>query len=146
MKFNYSSDSSSHQFRKLLNLSRKQSITSIYEFSFHLMLKTNIPIDEIINIICSWVYKHTSIFPPKMKLSILQKLRHACTTKILFYGHNRIIYTHRVSMDSPLGTTFSNYFKPYDENNIFRNVAKPKKYIHYVDDISIPTKNLEKIF
>lgn len=63
------------------------------------------------------------------------------------YEHHSKIYTetNNISMGNPLDPSFSNNYMSYEENVIFKKVAKPKIYIRYVDDHFILAKNKQEV-
>ena len=79
-----------------------------------------------------------SIAPPPLDKSTLRELLLACTTKCSFTDHegNLYIQSESVSMGSPLGVTFANFYMCNIENNVMENHPhiKPIIYASYVDD------------
>jgi hypothetical protein len=112
-------------------------------------LFTNVPINETINIIIKQTYKNATLPPPKMPEKALRQLLKICTTEAPFKNINGDIYKQidGVSMGSPLGPTFANFYMGYLENNVLLTYAnlKPSIYVRYVDDIFILGKNYNTI-
>ena len=71
----------------------------------------------------------------------------ACTTQVPFTDHKGEIYTqiNGVSMGSPLGPTFAEYYMAHLENHILQKFPAPKMYVRYVDDIIILANNIDYV-
>ena len=80
-------------------------------------LFTNVPIASTINIILNAVYEHSTIPPPNIQKQVLEQLLHICTSETPF-KHNGQVYKqiNGVSMGSPLGPTFADFYMSYVEN------------------------------
>ena len=77
----------------------------------------NVPITSTINIILNAVYEHPTIPPPNIQKQVLEQLLHICTSETPF-KHNGQVYKqiNGVSMGSPLGPTFGDFYMSYVEN------------------------------
>ena len=109
-------------------------------------LFTNIPVEETIEIILQNVYNHNQLSKPAISKTILKKLLLICTTESPFKHINGDIYYQKdgVSMGSPLGPTFANFYMCHIENKILKSLNhadKPIVYTRYVDDIYVKVKN-----
>ena len=107
-------------------------------------LFTNVPVDDTIDIILQNVYNHNEITPPPIPLSILKELLMICTTQTPFMTPDGVLRIQKdgVSMGSPLGPTFANFYMCNLENNIIPKLDNnPKIYARYVDDIFLIVKN-----
>ena len=112
-------------------------------------LFTNVPVDQTIEIICNSVYDNLNIPPPPVQRPILKKLLEICTKECPFTHIDGSMYVQvdGVSMGSPLGVTFANFFMTYLENSIFDKYpdSKPAVYCRYVDDCFISVDKIDKI-
>ena len=132
---------------------RKYTVQSTYEFITMLKdqrsngklasmdvesLFTNVPVLRTIDIILENVYHHPTIPPPDFPESTMKELLIICTTETPFKGVNGELYVQceGVSMGSPLGPTFADFYMCNLENDIFENNPdiKPFMYARYVDD------------
>ena len=103
-------------------------------------LFTNVPVHRTINIILEKVYNHPSIPPPAIPKNIMKELLLICTTEVPFRNINGDMYVQcdGVSMGSPLGPTFANFFMAEVENRALENVnIVPSFYGRYIDDIFV---------
>lgn len=84
-------------------------------------LFTNVPVTRTIEIILQNVYHHESLPPPKIDRETLRALLTVCTTKTPFKHINGELYVQidGVSMGSPLGPTFAEYYMCELENRVF---------------------------
>ena len=101
-------------------------------------LFTNVPVHRTINIILEKVYNHPTIRPPAIPKNIMRELLLTCTTEVPFRNINGDMYVQRdgVSMGSPLGPTFANFFMAEVENRALQNLnVTPALYGRYIDDI-----------
>ena len=100
-------------------------------------LFTNVPVLPTIDIILKHTYEHPTIPPPKVPRDILRELLIICTTKVPFTNVDGKMYIQKdgVSMGSPLGPTFANYYMAELETKVFAESSKPNIYARYVDDI-----------
>ena len=108
-------------------------------------LFTNVPVHETIDIIIEKVYNSDTLPPPKIDKEIFKKLMIICTTKTPF-KHNGETYVQidGVSMGSPLGPTFADFYMSYVENSILSNktfTPNPTQYYRYVDDTFVLFKD-----
>ena len=112
-------------------------------------LFTNIPVDETINIIIQEVYNHPSLPPLEIPAESLRNLLKICTTKTPFKSPNGDIYlqTDGVSMGSPLGPTFANFYAGHIENKVFTEKPhlKPEIYCRFVDDSFLVIKKFSEL-
>ena len=112
-------------------------------------LFTNVPILQTIDIICDATYKNSQIPPPAISEANLRKLLIACTTKNPFTHIDGTLYLQKegVSMGSPLGVTFANFYMVHIENIVLQNSTfeKPHIYCRYVDDCFVATDSLNNL-
>ena len=87
------------------------------------------------------VFENDAKPPPKIHRNVLKELLYLCTTKVPFKHINGKIYIQidGVTMGSPLGPTFANYYMADLKNKVL-NEKKPPIYARYVDDIFIVSK------
>ena len=101
-------------------------------------LFTNVPVDTTINIIAQSVYHSEHLPPPPIPETTLRDLLRLCTTCTPFNFMNKT-YLQRdgVSMGSPLGPTFADFYMSALENHVLSQdkVSNPLFYVRYVDDI-----------
>ena len=101
-------------------------------------LFTNVPVLRTINIICDRVYHHPTLAPPPVSKEVLRKLLLLCTTEVPFYDidGNMWLQVDGVTMGSPLGPTFANFFMSEVENRALNNIStRPDIYARYIDDM-----------
>jgi hypothetical protein len=101
-------------------------------------LFTNVPVDETINIIIAAVYQHPTMVPPTIQQEVFRELLKICTTSTPFkFNDNTYIQTDGVSMGSPLGPTFADFYMAHLENKLLsqNRISNPCFYVRYVDDI-----------
>ena len=112
-------------------------------------LFTNVPVHETIDLILQRVYHHENLAPPAhLSKEILKQLLITCTTKTPFKNIDGKLYYQKegVSMGSPLGPVFANFFMSHLENEILPNLEnKPKLYLRYVDDTLLLVDNIEQL-
>lgn len=116
-------------------------------------LFTNVPVRETINIILQNAYYHPDLKPPNMPATTMNELLLVCTSETPFRHINGDIYLQRdgVSMGSPLGPLFANFYMAQLENAVLEQLSpdeKPLLYCRYVDDIFLIVrkyKHLEKV-
>ena len=112
-------------------------------------LFTNVPIDTTIDIIMKHVYHHSTLNKPKIPPPILKEMLTLCTKEAPFTSPTGDLYLQidGVTMGSPLGPTFANFYMGDLEENIFNNgiLDKPKIYARYVDDIFLLVNNQQEI-
>ena len=101
-------------------------------------LFTNVPVRETIKIILENVYNHETLPPPAIPAADLEELLLLCTTSVPFRGVDGNMYVQKdgMSMGSPLGPTFANFYMAHHENKVLSlpNMS-PNIYCRYVDDI-----------
>ena len=105
-------------------------------------LFTNVPVVDTIDIIIRQVYSHESLAPPLIEPNTLREMLILCTTKVPFRNINGKLYlqTNGVSMGSPLGPTFADYYMCHLESTVIDSLPiKPIMYCRYVDDIFMLT-------
>ena len=103
-------------------------------------LFTNVPVIETIEIIINRAYNHETLSPPAIPKTSLEQLLLLCTTETPFQDTNGDMYIQvdGVSMGSPLGPLFANFYMAELENNIIpflKPEESPLVYCRYVDDI-----------
>jgi hypothetical protein len=101
-------------------------------------LFTNVPVLRTINIISDRVYHHPTLAPPPIPKEVLRKLLLLCTTEVPFYNIDGKMWLQvdGVTMGSPLGPTFANFFMSEVENRALDNItARPVIYARYIDDM-----------
>ena len=83
-------------------------------------LFTNVPLETTIEIICDNVYSHPTIPPPPFDRRTLSDLLRTCTSDCPFNHMDGKIYKQcdGVSMGSPLGVTFANFYMTHVENQV----------------------------
>ena len=99
-------------------------------------LFTNVPLQRTVNIILDKVYHHPTLPPPVIPKHILRELLLICTTEVPFRDMDGKMYVQcdGVSMGSPLGPTFANFFMAEVENRALTDITLPL-YCRYIDDI-----------
>ena len=97
-------------------------------------LFTNVPVDRTINIILEKVYNHPSIPPPAIPKNIMRELLITCTTEVPFRNINGDMYVQcdGVSMGSPLGPTFANFFMAEVEK---KYIFLKEKCLNYLQNL-----------
>ena len=101
-------------------------------------LFTNVPIDTTIDIILKHVYNNNEKTPPKIPKEILKHMLQLCTKEAPFKAPTGKMYLQidGVTMGSPLGPTFSNFYMGDLEERTFNgSFQKPVVYARYIDDI-----------
>ena len=101
-------------------------------------LFTNVPIMETIDIIVKNVYHHPFLKPPEIPKSILKEMLLLCTTRVPFRHVNNKLFIQNdgVSMGSPLGPTFAEFYMSEVEKRV-DSIANIPIYVRYVDDIFV---------
>lgn len=123
------------------NLDKKGLLASLDVTS----LFTHVPVHETIEIILNNVYNHEVLPPPRIPKTIMKTLLITCTTETPFTNINGDLYlqTDGVSMGSPLGPLFANFYMANLENKVLEKASnKPLVYARYVDDIFIVADNI----
>ena len=112
-------------------------------------LFTNVPVDATIDIIIDNVYNHPTLNPPQITQDVLRQLLKISTTQTPFNSVSGNIYQQidGVSMGTPLGPTFANFYMCNLENKTFSDIPtiKPLIYTRYVDDIFLVVDNFQQI-
>ena len=101
-------------------------------------LFTNVPVEPTIKIILDRVYNHPSLPPPCIEKDDLENLLKICTQETPFRFKDQIfIQSDGVSMGSPLGPCFANFYMSDLESKLLsqNKISNPVKYFRYVDDI-----------
>ena len=101
-------------------------------------LFTNVPVLETIDIICNCIYRNSELPPLSVPENILRELLKICTTECPFQNTNGQIFIQKdgVSMGSPLGVSFANFYMTNLENKVFHDQPelKPTIFARYIDD------------
>ena len=86
-------------------------------------LFTNVPVRETIDIICNCIYRNQTLPPLPIPENILRQLLEACTTGCPFEFLDESLYAQvdGVSMGSPLGVSFANFYMTHMENSLFES-------------------------
>ena len=100
-------------------------------------LFTNVPLTETINLIADYVYAETNDSIPPFTKDIFIKLINLATKGLSLYKEVLYQQIDGVTMGSPLGPTWSNFFMANLENKLLQKESdtNPKLYLRYVDDI-----------
>ena len=97
-------------------------------------LFTNVPLKEIIETACEYVYSTPETRPP-YELKHFKKLLEFATSSIFLYKDKVFKQVDGVAMGSPLGPTLANLFMAHLEKEWMKEECSPKHYCRYVDDI-----------
>ena len=111
-------------------------------------LFTNVPVDDTIEIILHHVYNNENMRKPTIPKTILTRLLKICTTECPFYSPTGDLYAQKdgISMGTPLGPTFANYYMYEIENNAFATLySKRKVYCRYVDDCFLVVDSINQL-
>ena len=111
-------------------------------------LFTNVPITDTITIILEHTYKHKSFPSRDMPQEILKSLLQLCTKESPFKTPEGTLYKQieGVTMGSPLGSTFANFYMGHLKNAIFENSnIKSTLYARYVDNIFLEVDSEEQL-
>jgi hypothetical protein len=95
-------------------------------------------VEATINIIIDSAYDHPTLPPPPFPSEVLHRLLKTCTTKTPFVFKNKtFMQTVGVSMGSPLGPTFPDFYMSHLKTIALKTNLKshPVFYFRYVDDI-----------
>jgi len=101
-------------------------------------LFTNVPVNTTIDYIIDSVYHHTDRPAPDIPLDTVKSLLQICTTETPFeFEGETYVQVDGVSMGSPLGPTFADFYMSHLENKLLheKKVSNPWYYKRYVDDI-----------
>ena len=109
--------SSTQEFMHTLKSTANTGILASLEVE---SLFTNVPVIETIEIIINRAYNHETLSPPAITKTSLEQLLLICTTETPFQDNNGDMYIQvdGVSMGSPLGPLFANFYMAELENNI----------------------------
>ena len=113
-------------------------------------LFTNVPVKETIDIIINNSYNHSTLNPPVIPKATLKLLLETCTTETPFRHIDGSVFVQvdGVSMGSPLGPMFANFYMANLEKKVFEELSlnlKPPVYCRYVDDIFIIIDDNKKL-
>ena len=111
-------------------------------------LFTNVPVAPTINIILKQVYEHDTLLPPDIPKETLEKLLKICTTQTpVHFNGNMYLQKDGVSMGSPLGCTFADFYMSHLEKKLLSQslISNPIFYYRYVDDVIAIFKNKNHI-
>lgn len=98
-------------------------------------LFTNVPLTEVIDLCCDYVYSNMSTTTPGFEKKHFRKLLYFATSGEFLYKDRLFKQIDGVSMGSPLGPTFANLFLAHLEKNWQNTPNSPVSYCRYVDDI-----------
>ncbi|XP_076052762.1 uncharacterized protein LOC143032180 [Oratosquilla oratoria] len=103
-------------------------------------LFTHIPIDRTINYIIDRVYHNDSTPNIAIPESTLRGMLMCCTKEVPFICPRGEKYQQvGVTMGSPLGVLFANFYMGCIEKEVFNKIENLKIYCRYIDDIFIET-------
>ena len=87
-------------------------------------LFTNVPIDRTIDIILESVYSHGTLPAPEISSDDLRSLLEICTKETPFkHGDQEFIQVDGVSMGSPLGPTFADFYMSHVESTLLSQTS-----------------------
>lgn len=138
---------SSNELILKLNSLSVDKISSFYSLDVE-SLFTNVPIHETVDIILNEAYRNSSHNPPSIPEDTMKKLLLLCTTKTPFeFDGKTYLQIDGVSMGSPLGPLFANFYMSHLENKVLSlNLNfKPNFYIRYVDDTLTTFNSLDDL-
>lgn len=98
-------------------------------------LFTNVPLNEVIDIACEFVYADDSPTKPTFERKHFKKLLQIATSGEFLYKDRIYKQLDGVAMGSPLGPTLANLFLASMESNWVSSPNAPLCYLRYVDDI-----------
>ena len=98
-------------------------------------LFTNIPLDEVIELACKYVYGPESDDKPAYDIRHFRKLLKFACNGIFLYKDSIFKQVNGVAMGSPLAPTLANLFLAHHEQTWINNNNAPFMYCRYVDDI-----------
>ena len=98
-------------------------------------LFTNVPLSEVIDIACDYVYAHDSPSKPSFERKHFKKLLQIATSGEFLYRDKLFKQIDGVAMGSPLGPTLANLFLANMESTWVASASAPVCYFRYVDDI-----------
>jgi len=117
-----------------LNISQDDHLVSLDVES----LFTNVPVNDTIEYIMEAVYNHPNLASPEISAPTLKTLLLICTTETPFeFCGETYVQVDGVSMGSPLGPTFADFYMAELENKLLNQtkITNPWFYRRYVDDI-----------
>ena len=136
---------SSDEFVDLLKTTEAKGILASLDVE---SLFTNVPVNETIQIICDCIYRNSEMPPLTIPEATMKKLLEACTTKCPFMHRDKLfLQRDGVSMGSPLGVTFANFYMVHVENLVLGSNPQLKPYIYtrYVDDCFLICESIESV-
>ena len=101
-------------------------------------LFTKVPVSQTVDIIIQRAYSHPTLPPPSLQPEDLRDLLKICTQQTPFLFNSQFyVQCDGVSMGSPLGPTFADFYMSDLENRLLLQdrISNPIKYFRYVDDI-----------
>ncbi|CAM0512637.1 unnamed protein product [Fasciola hepatica] len=106
-------------------------------------LFTNVPVREVIHIICDHVEQNQ--LKIGIPVSVLERQLLLCTTNVSFSFLGRAYrQIDRVAMGSPLGPILADIFMAHLEEKASKILERSELYKRYVDDALIITRSLEE--
>ena len=93
------------------------------------------PLNEIIEIACNYVYSNVSPTQPNFDRKHFKRLLQMATSGEFLYKDRLFNQIDGVAMGSPLGPTLANLFLANLERNWMSTANSPLEYYRYVDDI-----------
>ena len=139
-------DSSKHFLDKIKSLNTSNKLMASIDV---VNLFTNVPVNKTVDIIIDAVYNHQTLSSPLIPKLTLKTLLKTVTTETPFTFENQVYYQiDGVSMGSPLGPTFSNFYMSHLEQTLFENsnaIKKPYAYYRYVDDTFLLVDSINDI-
>ena len=98
-------------------------------------LFTCIPLEEVIELACRYVYGDNSVSKPKYDVRHFRKLLQFATSGEFLYRDKLYRQVDGVSMGSPIAPTLANLFLAKLESDWLKAEGAPNIYLRYVDDI-----------
>ena len=126
--------SSTSQFVNIINDFKFNHDDNLISFDVE-SLFTNVPVVETIDIISEYVYSASSKSVPPFSPDVFKRLLVLATSGIFMYNNKFYRQIDGVTMGSPLGPSFANFFLAHLEKNWLDHALKPSLYLRYVDDI-----------
>jgi len=135
---------SSKEFLDIINTTTPSNLMASLDVE---SLFTNVPVDTTIKIMIDTIYNSSS--PLSIPKQLLEQLLHICTKESPFIDPQNQIFQQidGVTMGSPLGVLFANFYLGHIEQLIFAKqpTLKPKIYLRYIDDIFIAINDINNI-
>ncbi|XP_068245389.1 uncharacterized protein [Palaemon carinicauda] len=102
-------------------------------------LFTSVPVGETIDLILERVYRDPSTPTLNIPEEALRTLVEVCTMKAPFTTRKGHTYIQKdgVTMGSPLGELFANFYMGVVEERVFSRILRPDMYVEYIDDTFI---------